>query len=103
MRAENRLGILVNSNRYFDFVEKLADAALMRGKQVRIHLLGSGCEFIHTDACLRLSRLVQMTLCPCTPQQGSEAPGKVGQHGVDVVPPRELSAILQDCHRYVVF
>lgn len=103
MRAENRLGIVVNSNRYFDFVEKLTDAALEQGKQVRIHLLGSGCEFMHTDACLRLSRLVQMTLCPAIPQRDGGAPGKVCQRGVDVVPPRELSAILQNCHRYVVF
>lgn len=103
MRAENRLGIVVNSNRYFDFVEKLTDAALAQGKQVRIHLLGSGCEFIHTHACLRLSRLVRMTLCPSTPQQDSGAPGEYRQRDVDVVPPRELSAILQNCNRYVVF
>jgi len=103
MRKENSLGIIVNSNRYFDFVEKLADAALGQAKQVRIHLLGSGCEFIKTDACMRLSRLVQMTLCPPTPQQNSGNPGEHYPCAVTVIPPRELSAILQDCSRTVVF
>ncbi len=103
MRAEKRLGIIVNSNRYFGFVEKLADAALGQEKQVRIHLLGSGCEFIKTDACTRLSRLVQMTLCALTAQQTAAKHFDHHQRGVVVVPPRELSVILQDCYRYVVF
>ena len=103
MRAENRLGIIVNSNRYFGFVEKLADAALAQEKQVRIHLLGSGCEFIKTDACTRLSRLVQMTLCSFTAKQDAEKHFDHHQRGVVVVPPQELSLILKDCHRYVVF
>jgi len=103
MRAENTLGIVVNSNRYFGFVEKLADAALGQEKQVRIHLLGSGCEFIKTDACTRLSRLSQMTLCTLTTQQNAVKPFDRHQPGVVVVPPQELSLILQDCYRYVVF
>jgi hypothetical protein len=100
MRAEKTLGIIVNSNRYFGFVEKLADAALDQEKQVRIHLLGSGCEFIKTDACRRLSRL---TLCVLTAQQNTVKPFDYHQPGVAVVPPQELSLILQDCYRYVVF
>ncbi len=103
MRAENKLGIIVNSNRYFDFVEKLADAALGKEKQVRIHLLGSGCEFIKTKAFTRLSRLAQMTLCPPAPQQNSEKFSDPYQGGAVVVSPRELSVILKDCYRYVVF
>jgi len=103
MRTKNTLSIIVNSNRYFDFVEKLADAALDQEKQVRIHLLGSGCEFIETDACTRLSRLVQMTRCVLTDQQNAVERFNHHQRGVAVVPPQELSLILQDCHRYVVF
>lgn len=103
MDAENRLGIIVNSNRYFGFVEKLADAALGQEKQVSIHLLGSGCEFIKTDACTRLCRLVRMTLYQLTVQQNIENPRGHSLLGVVVVPPRELSQVLKDCHRYVVF
>jgi hypothetical protein len=103
MKTENRLGIIVNSNRYFDFVEKLAEAALGQEKQVRIHLLGSGCEFIDTHACMRLSRQVQLTLCPSTPQQNLGKPDDHYPCGVVVVPPRELSAVFQDCSRIVVF
>ena len=103
MRTENTLGIIVNSNRYFSFVEKLADAALGQEKQVKIHLLGSGCEFIKTDACTRLSCLAQMTLCALSAQQSAVKPCDHHQTGVVVVPPQELSLILQDCYRYVVF
>lgn len=103
MRTENTLGIIVNSNRYFSFVEKMADAALGQEKQVRIHLLGSGCEFIKTDACTRLSHLAQMTLCALTVQKNSVNHFDHRQCDIVVVPPQELSLILQDCYRYVVF
>ena len=103
MRAENRLGIIVNSNRYFGFVEKLADAALAQKKQVWIHLLGSGCEFIKTDACMRLSRLVRMTLCPFTAKQDAEKHFDHRRRDVAVVPAQALSFMLKDCYRYVVF
>ena len=103
MRSENRLGIIVNSNRYFGFVEKLADAALGQEKQVRIHLLGSGCEFIKTDACTRLSRLARVTMCAHTIQENAGKFFGHSQRGVVVVPPHELSLILKDCNRYVVF
>lgn len=103
MRAENTLGIIVNSTRYFDFVEKMADAALDQKKQVRIHLLGAGCAFIKTDACERLSRLTRMTLCAFTAQQSAGKHFDYHQPGVMAVPPQALSAILQDCYRYVVF
>jgi len=103
MRAENTLGIIVNSSRYFDYVEKMADAALGQKKQVRIHLLGPGCGFIKTDAGARLSRLTRMTLCAFTVQQGAGNHFDHHQPDVMVVPPQALSVILQDYYRYVVF
>mgnify|MGYP000119366844 FL=1 len=103
MRAENRLGIIVNSNRYFSFVESLADAALGQKKQVRIHLLGPGCEFLKTEACTRLSRLTQVTLYALIVQQNTGKRSDSSQCGVVVVPPQELSLGLKDCTRYVVF
>lgn len=103
MRAENKLGIIINSNRYFGFVEKLADAALEREKQVRIHLMGPGCEFINTDACTRLSRLARVTMCTLTVQQHAGKLSGHSQHGVVVVPSQELSLVLKDCKRCVVF
>jgi hypothetical protein len=103
MRAENRLGIIVNSNRYFSFVEKLADAALEQEKQVRIHLLGPGCEFVKTDACTRLSRLARVTMCELTLQENADKLSSHSQRGVAVVPSQELSLVLKDCKRYVVF
>ena len=103
MRAENRLGIIVNSNRYFGFVEKLADAALEREKRVTIHLLGQGCEFIKTDACTRLSQLARVTMCALTLKENTGELSGRSQHGVTVVPVQELSFVLEDCNRCVVF
>jgi hypothetical protein len=103
MGKKQTLGIIINSNRYFSYVMKLADASMDKGKQVRIHMLGSGCEFIKTDACTRLSRLCQMTLCALTEQQNAVKTFDLHHPGVAVVPPQALSLIIQDCHRYVVF
>jgi len=49
-QAEDTLGIIVNSDRYFDFVTHLAEAAAEHDKSVHIHLVGAGCQFAVTDA-----------------------------------------------------
>jgi hypothetical protein len=103
MAKKQTLGIIVNSNKYFSFVIKLADAALGKGKQVRIHLLGPGLEFIKTDACNRLSHLTQMSLCAFSAQQHALQPMDEIETGISLVPPRDLATILQGCYRYVVF
>jgi len=103
MEKNQTLGIIVNSNRYFSFVMNLADAAMGKGKQVRIHLLGSGWEFIKTGACKRLSRRTQMSLCVLSvPQDALQQMDNI-EPGISLVAPQELSVILQGCHRYVVF
>jgi len=103
MREKHTLGIVVNSNRYFGFVTKLADAALGKGKQVRIHLLGSGWEFIKTDACNRLSHLTQITLCAFSFQQNAPQHMNDIEPCISLVPPQALSMIMQGCDRHVVF
>lgn len=103
MREKQTLGIIVNSNRYFGFVTNLADAALDKERQVRIHLLGKGWEFIKTDACPRLSRLTRITLCELSAQQNASQYTHHIQRRIFIVPPQELSIILRDCYRYVVF
>ena len=103
MAEKHTLGIIINSNRYFGFVTKLADAALGKGKQVRIHLLGSGWEFIKTDACNRLSHLTQITLCAFSAKQNAPQHMNDIDPCITLVPPQALSMILQDCDRHVVF
>jgi len=103
MTSKNTLGIVVNSNRYFEYVTKMTDAALKKDKQVRIYLLGTGIEYTRTKAYARLSRKTRISLCADS-EQGTACPGesKTGGDG-NFVPPRELISILQRCHRYVVF
>jgi len=103
MGKKQTLGIIVNSNRYFSFVMKLADAAMGSGKQVRIHLLGSGWEFIKTDACKRLSRLTRMSLCVSSVPESVLPQLKKIEPGISLVAPHALSVLLKDCYRYVVF
>lgn len=103
MTEKDTLGIIVNSNRHFDFVTKLAEAATGNAKQVCIHLLGAGCEFVKTEACARLSQRARITLCAdsarrVAPQAVDKVPGSVS-----LVPTQELTRILERCQRYVVF
>ena len=103
MQAKATLGIIVNSNRYFAFVDKLAEAALAKGKQVCIHLVGSGCEFIGTEACARLSAKARCTVCAASLEKMG-AGGAAGiPAGVSPVPPQALTRILKACQRCVVF
>ena len=103
MAETHTLGIVVNSNRYFGFVTKLTDAALGKGKRVRIHLLGSGWEFIKTDACKRLGHLTQISLCEFSAQQDASQHLNDIEPCISLVPPQALSMILQGCDRHVVF
>lgn len=103
MQTKATLGIIVNSNRYFAFVDKLAGAALAKGKQVRIHLVGSGCEFINTEACARLSRKARCTLCAASMEKMALRVAGGIPGGVSLVPPQALTRIVKACHRCVVF
>ena len=103
MREEGTLGIIVNSDRYFGFVSKLADAATGKGKPVRIHLLGPGRKFIKTDAFARLSRLTRISLCTLSANDMATHDMDKFGNSVSLVPPQALTKILQDCSRYVVF
>jgi len=103
MRANNTLGIIVNSNRYFSFVTSLADAALSNGKTVKIHLLGQGWEYIMTDAYQRLRHLARITLCALSAGRIEPQDAHRFQNRIEMIPPQELSTILAGCNRYVVF
>jgi hypothetical protein len=103
MNTRNALGIIVNSDRYFGFVTGLADAALNNEIPVRIHLLGPGWAYINTISYPRLSGLAQMSLCALSAQQYASQHVDNIENIISVVPPGDLSAVLQNCYRYVVF
>ncbi|MEN8245999.1 MAG: hypothetical protein ABFS43_13985 [Thermodesulfobacteriota bacterium] len=103
MHTKDTLGIIVNSNRYFDFITHLAEAAADHDKAVRIHLLGDGCEFVITDACTRLSRRARVTMCEKSARQMAQGVLEGVKDRILLVPPQELTRLLQQCGRYVVF
>ena len=103
MQEPESLGIIVNSNRYFGFVARMAEAALAKRRPVRIHLIGPGCAFLKTPDCVRLSASATITLCDLSVRQlALDDLGPI-QGRVSRVPPEELSMILEHCGRYVVF
>ena len=103
MHVKDTLGIVVNSNRYFDFVTHLAEAAADHDKTVHIHLLGDGCEFATTEACIRLSRQARITMCAKSARQIVQEDVERVKDGISLVPPQELTRLLKQCDRYVVF
>lgn len=103
MHAKDTLGIIVNSNRYFDFVVNLAEAAADHDKAVQIHLLGDGCQFATTEACTRLSHRARITMCAKSACQMTPGAAEGVKDRIPLVPPQELTKLLKQCERYVVF
>lgn len=103
MHEKDTLGIVVNSNRYFEFVVNLAEAAADHDKVVHIHLLGDGCEFIITDGCRHVSRWARITMCSKSAQKTVQEDAERVKNRIPLVPPQELTRLLKQCGRYVVF
>jgi predicted peroxiredoxin len=103
MHTGNTLGIIVNSNRYFDFVAQLAEAAVDQDKDVLIHLLGDGCEFVTTEACTRLSLQARITMCAKSAHTVAQKIGGRVKNRVTLVPQQGLTRLLEQSDRHVVF
>jgi len=102
-QAEDTLGIIVNSDRYFDFVTHLAEAAAEHDKFVHIHLVGAGCQFAVTDACLQLTERAQITMCAKSSQRMEQMFGQEIKARIHLVPPQGLTKLLNQCALHVVF
>ena len=100
MDTKDTLGIIVNSNRYFDFVVNLAEAAADHDKAVHIHLVCGGCQFATTDACMRLSFRVRITMCSKSAQKIAHRFGDGIKDSISLVPPQELTKLLNDKAAY---
>lgn len=97
------LGILVNSDRHFDQVLKLAEAATATGRQVRIHVLQKGFGLFSTGYFDRLSRLTRISACAAGldgggPQRPGSLPGTV-----DIVSEQQFAEVMRELDRAVVF
>ena len=103
MHSGNTLGIIVNSNRYFESVAQLAEAAVEHDKTVCIHLLGEGCEFVTTEACARLSLVGRITMCAKSAQKMVQKIGERAKNRITLVPRQGMTRLLEECDRHVVF
>lgn len=101
--SNNILGVLVNSDEYFDYVLKLTAAATAKGKEVRIHLLDKGLGLLFSEVFAPLNRLARITACAegmraVAPDAPLCVPGSV-----KMISPLQLALILKGVDRTVVF
>ncbi|MBW1892059.1 MAG: hypothetical protein JRI93_16400, partial [Deltaproteobacteria bacterium] len=79
------------------------EAAVDNQKQVRMHLVGAGCAFVKTEACIHLSRQVPITLCAASAKTMAAQDVDRLPERIALVPPQALMRILEQCDRHVVF
>ena len=102
-QTKDTLGIIVNSNKYFEYVTHLTAAAVEHGKVVYIHLLSAGCQFAATDACLQLNDRAHITMCAKSSQKMEQTLVERIREHIPMVPPQTLTSLLAKCDRHVVF
>lgn len=101
--TKDTLGIIVNSNRYFEFVSLLAEAAVDLNKSVHIHMVGAGCQFAGTEACKRLRHKARITMCAQSVRRMPRGVDEGLKKHVSLVPAKDLTRLLTHCDRHVVF
>ena len=103
METDETLGILVNSNQYFDFVLKLAEAATAKGKHVKIHLQGPGLDLIDSDSFEHLIDIAGISISAAGMCSSARAIQHKFTKSLNVVTPKNLRCLLSECKRHVVF
>lgn len=101
--APGTLGILVHSGRHFDYVRALTDAAVRKGKQVRICLMGPGTAMIHSNLPSRLDTGVRLFVCGSGGDEFEWMPPTARPTRIEVVSAARLMKILKSCDRHVAF
>ena len=90
----DRLGILVNSDRYPEYVLELCQAARLRGRQVSVHFTGAGLGLAEGPLLEALEGMAHI----------SREPHLTGSRdGVPELPGLALSEFFRRCDRTVVF
>jgi hypothetical protein len=103
MKQQERLAILVKSDQYFDFVEKLAQAAFQKRRLVKIHIMGDGVALLWESSFDRLLDLAQISVCGESVAQFQSQKIADIPNSVAVVSPEKVSALIQWGDRNVVF
>lgn len=103
MTVNRKLSILVQSDKYFDFVEKLADAAVEKGASVKIHILGDGVSMIQSDIFVRLAKRARISICATSFKRRFKVNIPQVPLSVAVVPSDCIVDLLKWSDRHVVF
>lgn len=103
MTNKNVLGILVNTNKHFDFVLMLAEAAFAKKLTVSIHLRENGLDLILAATFARLSQLAQITICDLSMRKRSAEFVRQIPDSVISLPPGHLAEMFNTWERHVVF
>ena len=103
METDETLGILVNSNQYFDFVLNLAEAATAKGKHVKIHLQGPGLDLIDSDSFEHLLNIARISISAVGSRSSAVTVQQKFPKSLKVVTSKKLNSMLNECKRHVVF
>ena len=95
---DNRLCILVNTNRHPEYVWQLANAAGRLQKQVHVHFFDEGLELVDHPALAGLERIAEVTLSP-----DARVAAKITDSAAANRRRIDLPAFFQSCGRCLVF
>ncbi len=103
MDKQGKLCILVKSDRYFDLVEQLSEAAFQQKRQVKIHILGAGVALLCAKPFARLTEVAQISICTDSVDKFHANNISSIPESVRIVPPELVSRIIEWGDRNVVF
>ncbi len=103
METHGRLSILVKSDRHFDFVEKLTEAAFQKRREVKIHMMGAGVALLWANPFSRLAEVAQISICDDSFDKFHANKIPPIPESVQIVPPEQISKIIEWSDRNVVF
>lgn len=100
---DDRLGILVSSNKHLDYVISLTNAAHQKGKHVRIFFTGQGVLLTQKSEFEELVGKAKLSVCDVSFRANGlegEVPG-VGFK--DFATQARNAEMIKECDRYLVF
>lgn len=96
------LGILVNSDKHFDYVYQLARAARHRGIETRIFFTGRGVLLTQQEAFKKLVGLARLAVCEVS-FRANNLSGEVPGVGFKDFATQAVNAeMVAECDRYIV-
>lgn len=98
-----KLGILVSSDRHFDYVVNLTTAAHQKGKEVHIFFTGKGVLLTQAPGFEALEGKAKMSLCDVSFRDLGLSGDVRGFGFKDFATQAKNATIIEECDRYVVF